>query len=134
MVPQSSTDSNVSVSSERHRAAMFLYAERFMSENKREHDSNLSARPPDCPVTVLPVPADTCPEQQSTAPPAPAQHHDSPQNRCRDLRIPTVLKTHDRSSGAPTPLNTDWMDPPPPPRSARAYLLYQLSQQREEQH
>ncbi|KAK9522070.1 hypothetical protein VZT92_018560 [Zoarces viviparus] len=100
---------------------MFLYAETFMSEYKREHDSNLSARPPDCPVAVLPVPADTCPEQQSTAPPAPAQHHE-PQNRCRDLRIQTVLKTHDRSSGAPTPLNTDWTDPPAPPPPTAALL------------
>ncbi|TNN52417.1 hypothetical protein EYF80_037377 [Liparis tanakae] len=50
-----------------------------VTTTEEDIESNLSAgSPPSCPVEVLAVPACTCPDQQPTEPPAPAQHHDLP--------------------------------------------------------
>lgn len=86
-----------------------------MPENKRKHKSNLSACSPDCPVIILAVPVDTCPDQHSAGPPPPAQHPDFPQSHTRNLRIQIIpeQKTHQRASRAPTPLVPDWPNPLP---------------------
>lgn len=106
-------------------SSVFFHVASLGERKKAEdmYEANLSARFPSRPVII--VPADTCPDQQSIAPRAPAPHHGCAQKAEQVfLKLETI---HQRASRLQLPPpQIGWA---PSRHFAHIYLLYQLCPQ-----